>query len=305
MTRYRIAAVAAAALALATLGCGGPSPRQEEAAAPAPDSTWIRVTGPTLIAFHPRVTDAELEADEALATALDDLAYHIGSAMDSLTAAGVTVRYQPGDSLKLLAPAPLVWVRDADSADVGYLFVDTLGHRAPLYGVRTNIELIELARAFVRTGGLTPWPIDLRRAGPVRYGMTLAEASQALGTPVQAGEELAAAGCSYTSPEGLPAGTAFMVLAGRIARLDVDTAGVPTTLGAMVGSTEAEVRALYGPALRTEPHPYDGPVGHYLIYEPDTPADSAYGMIFETDGTRVIRYRAGLREAVGYIEGCA
>jgi len=149
------------------------------------------------------------------------------------------------------------------------------------------------------------WAIDLHAAGPVRFGMTLAEASAALGSKVEAGEEDASEGCSYTSPEGMPLGTAFMVLDGRIARLDVDTTGIATTAGAQVGSTESEIRRMYGDAVRTESHPYDGPEWHYLIYDPPGPADSAYGMIFETDGQRVRNYRVGFRHAVALIEGCA
>ena len=35
------------------------------------------------------------------------------------------------------------------------------------------------------------------------------------------------------------------------------------------------------------------------------PEDSARRLIFETDGQRVVRYRAGITPAVEYVEGCA
>ena len=52
------------------------------AAAVAPDSSWVVVAQPTIVAFHPLATNEQLETDEGLATALDDLAYHLGTSMD-------------------------------------------------------------------------------------------------------------------------------------------------------------------------------------------------------------------------------
>lgn len=167
MTRHTRCRACLASLALLA-ACGAPSPdRTPEVVAdpaaqmppprdPPPDSTWVAVTGPTLIAFHPIATNDELASDEDLATVLDDLAYHVGSAMDDLVAMGVTVRYEAGDSVRMWRPEPRVWVRTADSAAVGFLFVDALGRQAVLYGVRTNIELVEYARTFIRTGALRP-----------------------------------------------------------------------------------------------------------------------------------------------------
>lgn len=109
-----------------------------------------------LIAFHPSVSNEQIEADEDLATVLDDLAFHVGSAMDGLAAAGVSVHYHAGDTVRLVAPTPTVWVRPADSADVGFLFVDAGGNRAAVFGVRTNVELVELATAFARAGRVVP-----------------------------------------------------------------------------------------------------------------------------------------------------
>lgn len=122
----------------------------------APDSTWIRVAGPTMIAFHPVASNAQLEADGNLASVLDDLAYHVGSAMDDLTRSGIAVHYQTGDSVKLLLPGPAIWVRASDSASVGLLFADPKGNRAVLYGVRTSSELVELAAEFARSGRVIP-----------------------------------------------------------------------------------------------------------------------------------------------------
>ncbi len=122
-----------------------------------PESVWVVVRGSTLIGFHPVASNEELEADEGLATALDDFSYHIGTAMDSLLAAGFTVQYRGGDTLWIRAGS-VRWrfVRPPDSATVGYVWTDTLGRRAVIFGVRSYVDLVEYAHEFKRTGMLRP-----------------------------------------------------------------------------------------------------------------------------------------------------
>lgn len=102
------------------------------------------------------VSSERLEKDEGLAMILDDLSYHLGTAMDSLNAAGFRVQYRGGDTLWLRTGSDRARVvRATDSASVGYLFADTLRHRVVVYGVRSHLELVEYAREFKRTGTLT------------------------------------------------------------------------------------------------------------------------------------------------------
>ena len=119
------------------------------------DSVWVDVKGPTLIGFHPIRTNEQLERDADLATVLDDFAYHIGTAMDSLIAAGFTVHYRGGDTVFMRSGGNR-WrfVRQADSADVGYIFTDAVGRQAIAYGVRTYVDLIEYVHEFKRAGQL-------------------------------------------------------------------------------------------------------------------------------------------------------
>jgi hypothetical protein len=122
-----------------------------------PDSVWVVVSGPTLIGFHPVVTNEQLEADEGLAAALDDLSYHVGTAMDSLLAAGFMVQFRGGDTLWMRAgKVRSRFVRTPDSATVGYVFADTLGRRAAVYGVRTYVDLVAYAHEFKRAGRINP-----------------------------------------------------------------------------------------------------------------------------------------------------
>jgi len=147
-----------------------------------------------------------------------------------------------------------------------------------------------------------PWTIRVDGVGPIRFGMALADARAALGdslivTP-PGGE------CGFTAPRGAPAGVRFMVEQGKIVRVDVDSSGVRTAAGAEVGMSEADVRGRYPVGLQVQPHKYD-PKGRYLVLQGTQPADSARRLIFETDGQRVVRYRAGITPAVQYVEGCA
>ena len=156
----RLASVALALTAFAILACERTT-SDDRASDPmfmaVPDSEWVDVSGPTVIAFYPIVSNDEIERDADLATVLDDFSYHIGTAMDSLDAAGFRVHYRGGDTIwtrngstrsRLLRPA--------DSASIGYVWTDTQGHQAIIYGVRTYIDLIEYAHEFRRTGRLSP-----------------------------------------------------------------------------------------------------------------------------------------------------
>jgi len=142
----------------------------------------------------------------------------------------------------------------------------------------------------------------VRGFGPVRAGMTVAQAEHALGAPlVLLGSKLEP--CYYVVVDARP-GVAFMIVDGRIARLDVrQPASVQTAEGAGIGDTEARIHELYPGRVEVQPHKYSA--GHYLVVTPQAPADSTYRMIFETDGTRVMSYRTGRLPEVGWVEGCS
>lgn len=147
-----------------------------------------------------------------------------------------------------------------------------------------------------------PWTIRLDGVGPLTFGMSLAVARAALGDslPVVPPD----ASCGFAVPRGAPLGLRLMVEAGKVVRADVDSSAVRTAAGAEVGMSEADVRGRYPDGLRVRPHKYDSK-GRYLVVQGTTPADSARRLIFETDGQRVVRYRAGITPAVEYVEGCA
>lgn len=148
---------------------------------------------------------------------------------------------------------------------------------------------------FVGTG----WAVGFRGAAPAQVGTPLAAAAAALrATP----DTVAArGGCGYLR-HPFP-GVMVMVNEGRVARVDVDSAGIRTAEGAAVGDAEARVRELYAGRVTESPHKYTD--GRYLTVTPQAAADSALRLVFETDGAKVVRYRAGRMPEVEWVEGCS
>jgi len=139
--------------------------------------------------------------------------------------------------------------------------------------------------------------------GPIRVGMTLAEASKSLGRRLIAGKRISDGDCLHATPEKGPSGIAFMVVDGRISRVEIDSKRITTKRGAGIGSSEARVKSLYPGQIQVTRHKYDE-TGHYLTFVPKDQKDQAYRVVFETDGKRVTSFRSGKVPDVEWIEGC-
>lgn len=142
--------------------------------------------------------------------------------------------------------------------------------------------------------------LSLMGIGPARIGMTAAEMRAAVAGRWRSEE--APEGCYYMSPE--VQGLGFMMLKGRLGRVDVHGGPWRSVSGARIGSTEREIEGLYGPMLRVEKHKYE-PAGKYMIVVPGEEKHRGMEMLFETDGRVVKRFRAGTAEAVALVEGCS
>jgi hypothetical protein len=112
--------------------------------------------------------------------------------------------------------------------------------------------------------------------------------------------------CDFVYPAvgaGVPDGVSVMVIKGKIARIDVDTGAVTTEDGAKIGDTEDRVKSIYGDDVQVEPLKYiEG--GHYMTVLGDS-ASAGNALVFETDGKRVTRFRAGRLPEVKWVEGCS
>ncbi len=146
--------------------------------------------------------------------------------------------------------------------------------------------------------------VSFEGIGPVRFGMSLDDAEEALGTSLdsQGGDE-ESTDCDIVVAKRGPAGLSFTASSDTIVRLDVTKRGVRTSSGIGVGSTEGEVIAAYGKRLWIDPHPTRSAQGWHLmqIFSGDDKAK----IVFETNGKRVVRYRAGLYPDIDFAQGCS
>jgi hypothetical protein len=147
------------------------------------------------------------------------------------------------------------------------------------------------------------WQVSIRGYGPIEAGMTMAQAAEVGKRPLTAinpGSEE----CDYVRFEGDSSrGIQFMVVQGRIARVDVHDTTISTSHGIRIGDSEAAVQEKYAERVTVSPHKYVD--GHYLVVAPATPADSGHEIVFETEGARVTTYRSGRVPEVEYVEGCS
>ncbi|RZJ83684.1 MAG: hypothetical protein EOO64_05635, partial [Massilia sp.] len=124
--------------------------------------------------------------------------------------------------------------------------------------------------------------------GAVRFGMTLAQAEEALGGKAELPTPFDPA-CSmvrFSAVQGLR----FMVENGIVTRADAE-AGVASAVGA-IGDTLAQVRAAH-PKAEVSAHKYDTN-GHYLSFPS---VDGRSAIILEESGGKVTGMRAGLQGA--------
>lgn len=145
------------------------------------------------------------------------------------------------------------------------------------------------------------WRTRVDGFGPIRIGMTRAQAERVAAMALSDDRELSSAYCYYLDfTRGLK-GVIFMVTEGRISRVDILAPGFATLSGAQVGNTEARLKEIYGERAKFTPHKYLGAAGNYVTV---MSADGRYAVQFETKHGRVFRYRAGKFPEVALVEGC-
>jgi len=144
------------------------------------------------------------------------------------------------------------------------------------------------------------WVVREDGVGPVKIGMTLPQLNTVLHEKFSMPDNKDEQGCFYVDP-AKHAHILFMIVRGRLARIDVDGAGVPTAEGIQVGDSEKRARQVYGPRMKVAPHAYTGPEGHYLTIRS---SNGQYGIRFETEEGKIKAFYAGRFEAIQYIEGC-
>lgn len=144
------------------------------------------------------------------------------------------------------------------------------------------------------------WTVNFQGAGPLRPGMSLAHAVVLMEGDFWTHD--ASANCMYFQAARAP-GMKFVFLHRNLARIEVDSGAVATTQGIRIGASEEQVQAAYPGHVTITDDAHSG--AHYLSARAPDEADSAFRIVFETNGKRVTRLRMGVRQAVEWIEGCS
>jgi len=142
------------------------------------------------------------------------------------------------------------------------------------------------------------WIVSEDGIGPAKIGMTLDQLRSTLHRKLTE-EESGNESCYYVHARGRDH-IRFMIIDGRLVRIDVDAPGILTTSGLQVGDSEALAQKVYGPKMKVTEHKYVD-TGHYLTVRSD---DRRYGVRFETDQGKITMFYAGTYEAIQYVEGC-
>jgi hypothetical protein len=162
-------------------------------------------------------------------------------------------------------------------------------------------------------------PVKLTSVGPVVVGMTLDQVAAAAGVALTRQPDFDQAmlekKCAYVSPATIPGYSpppesgnksplAFMIVDGKLARIDVLGGDFATDKGIKVGSAESAVTDAYGGGSPLPPRAFVGPPYRYLTASPKDEEDRGYKMVFESDGAKVVNYRVGKEPEVENRQGC-
>jgi len=140
--------------------------------------------------------------------------------------------------------------------------------------------------------------------GPVFVGMTVAEATQAAGSPFERLTPDQGPCTMYQATDFPEAGVKWLVAFDRIAVIHVEQPGVVTRSGLGVGSSAADVQARFGEQVTERPSPYDAALTE-LVFTPLEENESRQRVIFDVDGSgQVVRYRSGQLPEVDYSGNC-
>ena len=116
----------------------------------APKQAKVLVRGPTIIAFFPPVTQAELEKDHDTAEALSDFQFYAAKVRAPLSKSAIAFHEMYARSF-LVAVGGRSIVFRPDKGDVGYYFVAPDKEPRVEYGVMTDSDLLQTARAYFGT----------------------------------------------------------------------------------------------------------------------------------------------------------
>ena len=145
------------------------------------------------------------------------------------------------------------------------------------------------------------WCLGMSGLGPIRAGMTVEQVMRL--ADFSGLERKSAAGeCWYLHYRGGKSAFDLMIIGNSVVRLELKgESKLHTFSGARIGTTEDELKALYGARLDIQPHKYDEN-GHTITVKS---SGGDHGLRFETSAGRVTAIQAGPWEHLNYVEGCS
>lgn len=145
------------------------------------------------------------------------------------------------------------------------------------------------------------WRITTAGYGPVKIGMSVEQAAEALGAKLVAEGPVDEPECHYLRPEPAVDGLWFMISNDRVVRIEINAPGITTRSGVGVGDSEQRVKEVL-PSAEVTPHKYVAPDGNYLtVWTRDRKA----AVRFETLQGKVTSFYAGRVPEVEHVEGCS
>ena len=144
------------------------------------------------------------------------------------------------------------------------------------------------------------WCLSMGGLGPIRAGMPVEEVLALADFPGMEGKTKPQE-CWYLRYQGGPADFQLMIVDGIVVRIELRGASkLHTFSGAHVGTSEDELKKLYGARLDIQPAKYDEH-GHTITLKSGS---GEYGLRFETSQGKVTAIQSGPWEHLNYVEGC-
>ncbi len=150
------------------------------------------------------------------------------------------------------------------------------------------------------------WVVSFRGVGPVRFGMSVQQASAAVRerlpgpSPEDTSSNNVHCPFYYATPKATAPGLSFMVQDDTIVRVDIHGGPFATTDGFHTGSTESEIRRRYGDRLEVG----NSLGGDELLILSSPDPERRFLIVFEITDGKVSSYRAGRRMAA-QLEECS
>jgi hypothetical protein len=166
--------------------------------------------------------------------------------------------------------------------------------------VRRAAWAATLLLAAASVGAASTWCLGLGALGPIRTGMKAEEVLRLADWPGMETKKQPQ-DCWYLNYDGNGANFRLMIIKNIVVRIEISGASrLHTFSGARIGTTEEQLRALYGARLDIQPHKYDEH-GHTITFKSGS---GEYGLRFETSNGTVTAIQSGPWEHLHYVEGC-